>query len=125
MANKGRNLEAMHKIAGKRKEAFIYLNRFQQSKREQEKKGVDNSQLLFLHFENITRLLICSHSTLRRQFHIMDTFTKCLSGASGVGWFNTKVNLRLTWKLCMHSALGFTLREPTLFVSKSINARAM
>lgn len=38
---------------------------------------------------------------LRRRFHIMDIFIKCLSGANFEGWSNTNANLGLTWKLCL------------------------
>lgn len=54
----------------------------------------------------------------------MDSFTKCLSGANFVDWFDTNVSARLTLKLCFRPASirsWSLLGVVTSFVSKSIH----
>lgn len=77
--------------------------------------------MLFAFQKTHTNVNLQSHLTFRRQFHVMDSLTKCLSGANFVDWSNTNVHVGLTSKLCLRPA-GIQsqafLGEPTLIVKK-------
>ena len=88
---KERNLQA---TAGKQKHSIVQI--LHQSKNELEK-GVDNNQ--FLHSTYILKTpynCYFAETILKRQLHIMDSFTKCLRGANSMGWSNTNINLGST-----------------------------
>lgn len=80
-----------------------------------------NSYMLFA-FQKHTTVNLQSHSMLRKQFHLMDSFTKCLSGANFVGWSSTNATVGLNSILCLkgqqHSVSGFTWRSYLVSLKK-------